>query len=69
VITKTSPPFSGVKGFVIMRTRRKGMATDDFGGDYERMRAAGVRFTQAPRHEPYGTVAVFADRWDLIQPS
>jgi len=49
------------------------MATDDFDGDYERTRAAGVRFTQAPRHEPYGTVAVFADlygnRWDLIQPS
>jgi predicted enzyme related to lactoylglutathione lyase len=49
------------------------LATDDFDGDYERMRAAGVRFTQAPRHEPYGTVAVFADlygnRWDLIQPS
>ena len=50
-----------------------GMATDDFDGDYERTRAAGVRFTKAPRHEPYGTVAVFADlygnRWDLIQPS
>ena len=37
------------------------------------VRAAGARFTQAPRHEPYGTVAVFEDlygnRWDLIQPS
>ncbi len=49
------------------------LATDDFDGDYHRMRAAGARFTQAPRHESYGTVAVFEDlygnRWDLIQPS
>ena len=47
--------------------------TDDFGRDYDRMRAAGVRFAEPPRHEPYGTVAVFEDlygnRWDLIQPS
>jgi hypothetical protein len=44
-----------------------------FEGEYDRMRAAGVRFTQAPRHEPYGIVAVFEDlyrnRWDLIEPS
>jgi catechol 2,3-dioxygenase-like lactoylglutathione lyase family enzyme len=49
------------------------LSTDDFGRDYERMRAAGVRFAAAPRHEPYGTVAVFQDlygnRWDLIQPA
>jgi hypothetical protein len=36
------------------------------------MVAAGVRFLEAPRHEPYGTVAVFEDlygnKWDLIQP-
>jgi len=41
--------------------------------DHDRMRAAGVRFTESPRHEPYGTVAVFEDlygnRWDLIGPS
>lgn len=47
--------------------------TADFEGDYERMRAAGVVFEEAPRHEPYGTVAVFRDlygnRWDLIQPN
>jgi catechol 2,3-dioxygenase-like lactoylglutathione lyase family enzyme len=47
--------------------------TDDFGRDYDRMRAAGVRFAEPPRHEPCGTVAVFEDlygnRWDLIQPS
>jgi uncharacterized glyoxalase superfamily protein PhnB len=45
--------------------------TDAFDRDYERMRAAGVVFEEAPRHEPYGTVAVFQDlygnRWDLIQ--
>ena len=45
--------------------------TDAFDRDYERMRAAGVVFEETPRHEPYGTVAVFRDlygnRWDLIQ--
>ncbi|QMU70106.1 VOC family protein [Streptacidiphilus sp. P02-A3a] len=47
--------------------------TDTFDRDYERMRAAGVLFEEAPRQEPYGTVAVFHDlygnRWDLIQPA
>ena len=37
---------------------------------YEGMRARGVKFLEAPRSEPYGTVAVFVDlygnRWDLI---
>ncbi|MER5972594.1 VOC family protein [Streptomyces sp. NPDC002055] len=46
--------------------------TDAFERDYERMRAAGVVFEEAPRQEPYGTVAVFRDlygnRWDLLQP-
>ncbi|MFI9200565.1 VOC family protein [Streptomyces sp. NPDC053048] len=45
--------------------------TDDFERDHARMRAAGVRFEEPPRHEPYGTVAVFQDlygnRWDLIE--
>ncbi|GAA1165541.1 VOC family protein [Streptomyces hebeiensis] len=45
--------------------------TDAFDRDYERMRTAGVVFEEAPRQEPYGTVAVFQDlygnRWDLIQ--
>ena len=49
------------------------LRTDDFGRDYNRMRAAGVRFAEPPRDEPYGTVAVFEDlygnRWDLIEPS
>ena len=47
--------------------------TDDFERDHRRMRAAGVRFLEEPRHEPYGTVAVFEDccgnRWDLIEPA
>jgi catechol 2,3-dioxygenase-like lactoylglutathione lyase family enzyme len=49
------------------------LMTAEFGRDYERMRAAGVRFAEPPRKEPYGTVAVFEDlygnRWDLIQPA
>jgi catechol 2,3-dioxygenase-like lactoylglutathione lyase family enzyme len=47
--------------------------TDDFARDHARMTAAGVTFLEEPRHEPYGTVAVFQDlygnRWDLIQPA
>ena len=47
--------------------------TDDFAADHARMTAAGVRFLEPPRHEPYGSVAVFEDlygtRWDLIQPA
>ena len=46
--------------------------TDDFARDHAAMRARGVRFIEAPREEPYGTVAVFEDlygnRWDLLQP-
>lgn len=45
--------------------------TDNFDRDHARMTAAGVRFREAPRHEPYGTVAVFEDLygnpWDLLQ--
>ena len=45
--------------------------TDDFAADHRRMRAAGVRFVEPPREEPYGTVAVFEDlygnRWDLVE--
>jgi len=48
------------------------LETDDFAGDHARMEAAGVRFLEPPRHEPYGVVAVFEDlygnRWDLIEP-
>jgi catechol 2,3-dioxygenase-like lactoylglutathione lyase family enzyme len=49
------------------------LRTDDFWRDYERMRACGVRFTEAPRRESYGTVVVFLDlygnKWDLVQPT
>jgi len=45
--------------------------TDDFWRDYEDYRSKGVMFREAPRVEPYGTVAVFDDlygnRWDLLQ--
>ncbi len=45
--------------------------TDDFARDHRRYREHGVRFLEEPRHEPYGTVAVFADlygnRWDLLE--
>jgi catechol 2,3-dioxygenase-like lactoylglutathione lyase family enzyme len=48
------------------------LETDDFAGDHARMVAESVRFLEAPRREPYGTVAVFEDlygnRWDLIEP-
>ncbi|MCQ8782183.1 VOC family protein [Mangrovibrevibacter kandeliae] len=47
--------------------------TDDFARDHATMRGRGVRFIETPRHEPYGTVAVFADLygnlWDLIEPA
>jgi catechol 2,3-dioxygenase-like lactoylglutathione lyase family enzyme len=45
---------------------------DDFGGARLRLADAGAVFEEAPRHETYGTVAVFRDlygnRWDLIEP-
>jgi catechol 2,3-dioxygenase-like lactoylglutathione lyase family enzyme len=45
--------------------------TDDFARDHGAMTARGVQFLEAPRHEAYGTVAVFADlygnKWDLLQ--
>ncbi len=48
------------------------LSTDDFTRDYRAFTAQGVRFLEAPRREPYGTVAVFEDlygnRWDLIEP-
>ena len=46
--------------------------SDDFEADHRRMTAAGVVFLEEPRHEAYGSVAVFEDlygnRWDLVQP-
>ena len=48
------------------------LVTDDFARDHAAMSARGVVFIEAPRHETYGTVAVFLDlygnRFDLIGP-
>jgi catechol 2,3-dioxygenase-like lactoylglutathione lyase family enzyme len=47
------------------------LETDDFARDHARMTAAGILFEEEPRHEAYGTVAVwrdpFGNRWDLIE--
>ncbi|MFL4470721.1 VOC family protein [Tateyamaria armeniaca] len=47
------------------------LQTDDFERDHARLMQAGVTFEEEPRHEVYGTVAVFRDifgnRWDLIE--
>lgn len=47
------------------------LQTDNFARDHTAMQRNGIPFEEAPRHEPYGTVAVFADpfgnRWDLIE--
>lgn len=47
------------------------LQTDDFARDHRAMTLAGIAFEEAPRHEPYGTVAVwrdiFGNRWDLVQ--
>jgi len=47
------------------------LQTDDFNRDYVAMTDAGVLFEEAPRHEPYGSVAVwrdpFGNRWDLLE--
>ena len=49
------------------------LTTDDFDRDHAAMTTAGVAFTEQPRSEPYGKVAVFEDpfgnRWDLIEPA
>jgi catechol 2,3-dioxygenase-like lactoylglutathione lyase family enzyme len=46
--------------------------TDDFSKSQAGMIKAGIVFREQPRHEPYGTVAVFEDLygngWDLIEP-
>lgn len=45
--------------------------TDDFERDYKSMLSRGVEFLEEPRHEDYGTVAVFKDlygnKWDLLE--
>jgi catechol 2,3-dioxygenase-like lactoylglutathione lyase family enzyme len=49
------------------------LTSGDFHGDCARVIASGGVFEEAPRHEGYGTVAVFRDpfgnRWDLIEPA
>jgi catechol 2,3-dioxygenase-like lactoylglutathione lyase family enzyme len=68
-----APP-GGASGLLLARAvdDRQRLETDDFVRDYEGYINRGVRFSEPPRHEPYGTVAVFEDpygnRWDLIQP-
>ncbi len=46
--------------------------TDNFARDYAAFQSRGVKFLESPRHEPYGTVAVFEDlygnKWDLLEP-
>ena len=46
--------------------------TDDCWRDYHDMRSRGIVFTEQPRLEPYGTVAVFVDLYgnkcDLLEP-
>ncbi len=46
--------------------------SDDFENDYKTLHSKGVLFLEPPRHESYGSVAVFQDiygnKWDLIQP-
>jgi catechol 2,3-dioxygenase-like lactoylglutathione lyase family enzyme len=47
------------------------LTTDDFSRDYHALQQRGVHFTEPPRQESNGTVAIFADlygnRWDLIE--
>ena len=47
------------------------LETSDFAADHAAMLARGVKFLEAPRHESYGSVAVFQDpwggRWDLLE--
>ena len=55
---------TGGRVFIFVRT-------DDFAGDYERLKGRGVEFRGPVRHEAYGTVAVFTDlygnKWDLVE--
>ncbi len=57
---------AGGRVFLFLQTR-------DFARDQAAILAAGGRFEEEPRHESYGTVAVwrdpFGNRWDLIQPA
>ena len=45
--------------------------TDDFKTEYNKLIENKVNFLESPRHEEYGTVAVFEDlyknKWDLLE--
>ena len=47
------------------------LTTDNFWRDYRTYKSRGVAFQEEPRHEEYGIVAVFTDKygnqWDLIE--
>ena len=47
------------------------LETDDFDRDFAALKHNGVKFSETPREEEYGKVAVFEDlygnRWDLIE--
>ena len=47
------------------------LQTDNFWQDYYEMLSRSIKFTEIPRQEPYGWVAVFQDlygnRWDLLE--
>lgn len=47
------------------------LTTTDFAASHAILTAAGATWEEAPREEPYGTVAVwrdpFGNRWDLIR--
>jgi catechol 2,3-dioxygenase-like lactoylglutathione lyase family enzyme len=49
------------------------LQTDNFERDFSAWTSRGGVFREQPRHEVYGTVAVFEDvygnTWDLIQPA
>ncbi|WP_220093788.1 VOC family protein [Gryllotalpicola protaetiae] len=77
-------PADGGTGFVLVPTateqigRQAGedvaffLETDDFMAQHKRMLEFGIVFREEPRHEAYGTVALFEDPagmlWDLIEP-
>lgn len=37
--------------------------TDQFEEDYQKMKSRGVNFIEDVRHEPYGDVVIFKDKW------
>ena len=72
VFSTLPPKIMHPSGFDVFPPVMLFLETDDFARDYKRMVANGVSFIEEPRHEPYGSVAVFVDlygnKWDLIEP-